>query len=72
MNIQIERERYSKGLNEMKHMSGPGIPSHIHIFLTNKEKVKKTCIMNFKKKDSQLNVSINCWKELYFQQQSLE
>lgn len=34
----------------MKHKSGPGMPSHIHIFLTNKEKIKKTCIMNFKKK----------------------
>lgn len=44
-------KRFNKdNINEMKHKSGPGIPSHIHIFLTNKEKVKKTCIMNFKKK----------------------
>lgn len=56
MNIQIEKERYSKGLNEMKHMSGPGIPSHIHIFLTNKEKVKKTCIMKNEMKKKRANL----------------
>lgn len=44
-------KRFNKdNINEMKYKFGLGMFSYIYIFFINKEKIKKICIMNFKKK----------------------